>query len=174
MRNIVAIITIIIDVILGVIVLHALSFCTSVFKLVFAQEQTRLEALTDQGTFKVQILWTSNEVGNPNDFELRFFDPDTGDEIEDIKYDISIYREDKLKVQRLNQTSIFQEFSFEDLGAYEIRIEDVEDLGERATIPIRVTAEFGVDVFMLSAAAIGIGLLAAWRNNNSLFRRAMN
>jgi hypothetical protein len=151
-----------------------LLLCHSVFKTVSAQEQIRLEAVTDQGTFKVQIIWTSNEVGSANVFEVHFIDPDTGDEIEDIKYDISIYREDKLKIQRLDQTSIFQEFSFEDMGAYEIRIDDVEDLGERAIIPIQVTPEFGMDVFILSAAALGIGMLALWSNNNNLFRLAIN
>lgn len=153
---------------------HALLFCTSFFKIVSAQEQIRLETLTDQGTFKVQIMWTSNEVGSANVFEVHFFDTDTGDEIEDIKYDISIYTEDKLEVQRLDQTSIFQEFSFEDVGAYEIRIDDVEDLDEHATIPIQITPEFGIDVFILSAAALGIGILAVWRNSNNIFRRAIN
>lgn len=174
MHNIVSTTIVIFKVILGASVFHALLFCTSVFKLVSGQEQIRLEALTDQGTFKVQIMWTSNEIGRANVFEVHFIDPDTGNEIEAVKYDISIYREVKLEVQRLDQTSIFQEFYFEDMGAYEIRIDDVEDLGERATIPIQVTPEFGIDVFILSAAALGIGMLAVWGNSNDLFRRTIN
>ncbi len=96
-----------------------------------AQEQIRLEALSDGGTFKVEILWIPNDIGNVNKFEIHFFDPDTGSEIEDIKYDISIYKDDRPQIQRLDQVSISQEFFFEDAGSYEISIDDIEDLGER-------------------------------------------
>jgi hypothetical protein len=69
---------------------------------------------------------------------------------------------------------MFQEFFFEDEGSYVIRIEDIEDLGERATIPIQVTPEFGLDVFVLSASALGIGMFAAWIYGKNLFRRFIN
>ncbi len=153
---------------------HASLSCTSVLQLASAQEQTILEAITDQGTFKVQVIWTSNAIGNENIFEIHFFDPDTGNEIEDVKYDISIYREDKLEIHRPDQVSAFQEIFFEDVGSYEIRIDDVEDLGERTSISIQVTPEFGINVFILSAAALSIGMLAAWVNGNNLFRRTLN
>ncbi len=153
---------------------HALLSCTSIFQLVSAQEQTQLEAFTDQGTFKVRIIWTSNAIGSANMFEVHFFDPDTGNEIEDVKYDISVCREDKLEIHRPDQISVFQEIIFEDVGSYEIRIDDVEDLGERATIAIQVTPEFGINVFILSAAALSIGMLAARVNGNNLFRRTIN
>lgn len=107
-------------------------------------------------------------------FEIHFIDPDTGSEIEYIKYDISVYRDDKVEVQRLDQVSMFQEFFFEDEGSYVIRIEDIDDLGERATIPIQVTPEFGLDVFILSASALGIGMFAAWIDSKILFRRFIN
>jgi hypothetical protein len=171
LHNIVLTNNIVIDVILSIIAFHALLLCNCVFKIVSAQEQIRLEAFTDQGTFRIQIIWTSNKIGSANAFEVHFEDPDTGEEIEDVKYDISIYREDKLEVQRLDQVLVFQEFSFEDMGSYEIRIDDVEDLGEHATIPIQVTPEFGLDQILLTAATIGAVLVIAVRsNNNNLFR----
>lgn len=170
MHNIVSTTIVIFKVILGAIVFHALLFCTSVFKLVSGQEQIRLEALTDQGTFKVQIMWTSNEIGRANVFEVHFIDPDTGNEIEAVKYDISIYREVKLEVQRLDQVSTFQEFYFEDVGSYEIRINDIEDLGERATIPIQVTPEFRLDEILLTAVTLGAVFVTTVRRNNNLFR----
>ncbi|MDW0140594.1 MAG: hypothetical protein QOK66_03485, partial [Nitrososphaeraceae archaeon] len=105
------------------------------FQPIYAQEQIRLEAVTDQGTFRVEIMWISNDIGSANMFEIHFVDPDTGSEIEDIKYDISIYRDDKPEIQRLDQTSIFQEFFFEEMGSYEMRIDDIEGLGERAIVP---------------------------------------
>jgi hypothetical protein len=105
-------------------------------------------------------------------FEIHFVDPDTGSEIEDIKYDISIYRDARPEIQRLDQTSIFQEFFFEEVGSYEIRIDDIEDLAEGATVPIQVTPEFQLEVFVFAAATLGIAVLviAARSDNNNLFR----
>jgi hypothetical protein len=145
--------------------------CTSILQLVFAQEQILLEAFTDQGTFKVQIIWTSNAIGSLNMFEIQFIDPDTGSEIEDVKYDISVYRDDHPEIRRLDQVSIFQEFFFEDVGSYEIRIDDIEDLGEGATIPIQVTPEFGLKVILLTAATLAVVVVSVMKsNNNNLFR----
>jgi hypothetical protein len=149
-----------------------------VFQPVYAQEeQIRLEAVSNQGTLKIEITWTSNDIGSPNKFEIHFVDPDTGSEIEDIKYDISIYRDHRPlpEIQRLDQTSIFQEFFFEQVGSYEIRIDDIEDLGEWAIIPIQVTPEFQLKVFILVASVLGIAILVARASNgNNLFRHPIN
>jgi hypothetical protein len=168
--SIIIVIIIIINVILSVAFLSWIL----AFQPTSAQEQIGLEAVTDQGTFKVEIIWISNDIGSANTFEIHFVDPDTGREIEDIKYDISIYRDDKPEIQRLDQTSIFQEFFFEEVGSYEMRIDDIEDLGERAIVPIQVTPEFQLKVFVLFAAAVGIAMLAARANSNNLFGHAMN
>jgi hypothetical protein len=125
-----------------------------------AQEEIRLEAVTDQATFKVEILWMPSDIGNVNNFEIHFIDPDTGSEIEDVKYDFSIYKDGRPEIQRLDQVSISQEFFFEETGSYEISIDDIEDLGERVTIPIQVTPEFQSKIFVLSAAALGLAVLA--------------
>jgi hypothetical protein len=142
---------------------------------IYAQEQIRLEAFSDQGTFKIEIIWIPNDIGSSNILEIHFVDPDTVREIEDIKYDISIYRDDSPEIQRIDQTSIFQHIFFKEMGSYQIRIEDIEDLGEGAIIPIQVTLEFNLKVVMLSAAAIGILVLATRANNgNNLFRHPIN
>jgi hypothetical protein len=147
----------------------------SVLHLSSAQEHILLETVTDQGTFKVKVIWTSNTIGSSNIFEIHFIDPDTETEIEHTKYDISVYRDGMVEVQRLDQVSMFQEFFFEDEGSYVIRIENIEDLGERAIIPIQVTPEFGLDMFILSASALGIGMFAVWINSGkNLFRRSIN
>jgi hypothetical protein len=159
-------------VIISVILYVALLSNFLAFQPIYAQEQIRLEAVSDQGTFKVEIMWRSNDIGSANMFEIHFVDPDTGSEIEDIKYDISIYRDARPEIQRLDQTSIFQEFFFEEVGSYEIRIDDIEDLGEGATVPIQVTPEFQLEVFVFAAATLGIAVLviAARSDNNNLFR----
>jgi hypothetical protein len=164
-------------IIITVILSLALLSSILAFQPVYAQEQIRLEAVTDQGTFKVEIMWIPNDIGSANMFEIHFVDPDTGNEIEDIKYDISIYRDYKPEpeIQRLDQTSIFQEFFFEQVGSYEIRIDDIEDLGEWAIIPIQVTPEFQLKVFILAASALGMAMLAARASNgNNLFRHQIN
>ncbi len=163
-----------ITIIIAVISSLALSSGTLAFQPIAAQEQIRLEAVTDQGTFHVEIIWISNDIGSLNTFEIHFVDPDTGTEIEDIKYDISIYRNDRPEIQRLDQISTFQEFLFEEVGSYEIRIDNIEDLGERATVSIQVTPEFQYEVFVLCAMALGIAMLAARANGNNLFRYAIN
>jgi len=142
---------------------------------VAAQRQIRLEAVSDQGTFRVEITWTPNNIGSPNTFDIHFIDPDTGSEIEDIKYDISIYSGDRAEIRRLDQMSTFQEFSFEEEGSYEIRIEDIEDLGEGVTIPIQVTPEFRFELFLFSGAALSVAVIVAVRlNGNNLFSQPIN
>jgi hypothetical protein len=151
--------------------------CILTLQPITAQEQIRLEALSDQGTFKVEILWMPNDIGNVNKFEIHFIDPDTGSEIEDIKYDISIHKDDRPEIQRLDQESISQDFFFEEMGSYKISIEDIEDQGERVTIPIQITPEFQSQLFVLSAAATGLTLIAAAAasaNGNNLFRHPIN
>jgi hypothetical protein len=160
---------------MGVILSLALLSSILAFQPISAQEQIRLEAVTDQGTFKVEIMWIPNDIGSANMFEIHFVDPDTGSEIENIKYDISIYRDDRPEIQRLDQVSIFQEFFFEEMASYEIRIDDIEDLGEHATVPIQVTPEFQLKMFVLSAMALGIAMFAARASNgNNLFRHPIN
>jgi hypothetical protein len=159
----------------SVVLSFALFPCISAFQPLSAQEQIRLEAVTDQGTFRVALIWTPNDIGRVNTFEIHFVDPDTGIEIEDVKYDISIYGDDSAEIQRLDQVSTFQQFFFEEAGSYEIMIDDIEDLGEWVIVPIQVTPEFQPKVFLLFIAALGIAMLAARAaNGNNLFRHAIN
>ena len=172
MRRIVSIVFVI--VVSGIIIsLVSLSVALA-STLVYAQEQTQLETVTDKGTFDIKIIWTSSSIGSENMFEIYFFDPDTDSEIEDMKYDISIYRDNTVDIQRLDQVSNSQKFFFENVGSYVIRIDDIDDLGEGATVPIQVTPEFGANVFLLSTLALGIVVLAALANGNNLFRPKIN
>ena len=149
-----------------IIIINSLTLPLALFSSILtsqsitAQEEIRLEAVTDQATFKVEIMWMPRDIGNVNNFEIHFIDPDTGSEIEGVKYDFSIYKDGRPEIQRLDQVSISQEFFFEEVGSYEIIIDDIEDLGERVTIPIQVTPEFQPQIFGLSAAALGLAVLA--------------
>jgi hypothetical protein len=136
----------------------------------FAQEQIVLEAPSDQGTFMVEITWTPDDIDVANTFDIRFIEPETGEEIEGVMYDFSIYQEGRREVMRRDQTETQQEFEFNEAGAYEVRIEDIEGLGERVAIPIQVTPEFPVGTLALVAAALGAAVFAG-RNRNNLFRQ---
>ncbi len=135
----------------------------------FAQEQVVLEAPSDQETFKVEITWTPGDIGSAHVFDIRFVEPETGEEVEDMMYDFSVYSGGEREVLRRDETATRQEFAFDETGPYEIRIDDIEGLGEGAAIPIQVTPEFPVGVLAL-AGAVGVAVLFARRNSNNLFR----
>jgi hypothetical protein len=159
----------------GIVLSFTLFLFTSAFQPISAQEQIRLHTITDQGTFRVELIWTPNDIRKANTFEIHFIDPDTGIEIEDVKYGFSIYRDDRAEIQRLDQVSTFQEVFFDEAGSYEIRIDNIEDLGEGVVVPIQVTPEFQSKVFLLFIAAAGIALFAARvASGNNLFRHITN
>jgi hypothetical protein len=173
-------------VIILVLVLAALGMTTTTLLLAaqtaIAQQQPppppiMLEALSDQGTFRVEVAWTSADIGADNTFGIRFIEPETNIELEDIRYDILLFRGDNTvqQLSRIDQTSLQQKFRFEEPGTYRIMINDIDGLDETVTIPIEVTPEFPTGAAALTAATtIGSAILlffAAKRsNNNNLFR----
>ena len=134
-----------------------------------AQEQIVLEAASDQGTFTVEIMWTPGDIGSANEFEMRFIEPETRDEIEDVIYDFSIYRDGDREVLRPDQVVTRQEFAFDEQGPYEIRIDDIEGLGEGVAVPIQVTPEFPAVVLVAAGAVLGATVLFARRDSTNLF-----
>jgi hypothetical protein len=135
-----------------------------------------LEALSDQGTFRVEVAWTSADIGADNTFGIHFIEPETNIELEDIRYDILLFSGDNTvqQLRRIDQTSLQQKFRFEEPGTYRIMINDIDGLDESVTIPIKVTPEFPAGAAGLTAATtIGSAILffAAKRNsNNNLFK----
>jgi hypothetical protein len=156
--------------ILAFALLSSLLACTQAA----AQEQIVLEAASDQGTFTVEITWTPDDVGSTNAFDMRFIEPETGEEVLDIVYDFSIYSGGDREVLRRDQAATRQEFAFDEPGSYQIRIDDIDGLGEGAAIPIQVTPEFPVGTVVLVAAALGGAVLVARQYGNNLFRQSTN
>lgn len=170
-------------VIILVLVLGALGMTTTLLlaaQTASAQQQQpppiMVEALSDQGTFRVEVAWTPADIGADNTFGIRFIEPETNIELEDIRYDILLFRGDNTvqQLRRIDQTSLQQKFRFEEPGTYRIMINDIDGLDESVTIPIEVTPEFPAGAAALTAATtIGSAILffAAKRNsNNNLFR----
>jgi multidrug efflux pump subunit AcrA (membrane-fusion protein) len=168
-------------VIILVLVLAALGMTTLLAaQTASAQQQPlspiMLEALSDQGTFRVEMAWTPADIGAGNIFGIRFIEPETNIELEDIRYDILLSRGDNTvqQLRKVDQTSLQQKFRFEEPGTYRIMINDIDGLDETVTIPIEVTPEFPAGAAALTTATtIGAAILffAARRsNNNNLFR----
>jgi hypothetical protein len=175
-------------VIIPVLVLAALGMMTTPLlaaQIASAQQQQQqppppimLEALSNQGTFRVEMAWTPADIGADNTFGIRFIEPETNIELEDIRYDILLSRGDNTvqQLRRVDQTSLQQKFRFEEPGTYRIMINHIDGLDETVTIPIEVTPEFPAGAAALTAAmTIGSAILllffAAKRNsNNNLFR----
>jgi hypothetical protein len=136
-----------------------------------AQQRISLEALSDQGTFIVEIIWTPADIGRDNTFSIRFIEPETSAEIEEMEYNIIVYEASgSQQLRRVDQTASEQRFSFEEPGSYTIRIDDIDGLGESASFPIQVTPEFPAGVLGVVAGLIGAIAILARRNSNNLFR----
>jgi hypothetical protein len=134
-----------------------------------AQEQTNLQAKSDHGAFLVEIMWTPDNVDRANTFDIKFIEPETGREVEEVRYDIAIYNGDTREVQRIDQDSLKQKFSFRETGPHTIKISNIDGLDENVSIPIQVTPEFPSGVLMLAATIIGAMVFVARRNSNTLF-----
>ena len=145
----------------------SLSLLVLSFGQAAAQEQITLKAGSDQGTFMVEITWTTEHIGSANVFDLHFIEPETGEEIEGVVYDISIYKGGDREILLRDQTATRQEFTFDNPGSYTIRIDNIEGLGERVAIPIQVTPEFPTQTVALAVVAFGAVVIAARRNSNN-------
>lgn len=110
----------------------------------FAQEQIMLETASDQDTFSVEIEWMPADIGDENTFEIRFIEPETGKEIEDVVYDFEIEQDGSSLLTREGQTSATQSVAFDEAGPYTIIVDNIDGLGEGASFSVEVTPEFQV------------------------------
>lgn len=132
------------------------------FPVAAAQEQILLEATSEQGTFLIEILWMPADIGRENTFTIRFLDSETGREVEDITYDLLVFRdgEQSPDVRRTGQTATVQKISFDQPGQYIVKIEDIDDLGEGAQLPMRVTPEFPLAYAAMAGAFSALVVLS--------------
>jgi hypothetical protein len=136
----------------------------------YAQEQVELETTSEQGTFLVRIFWTQNDIGEDHAFEIRFVEPETGAELEDIQYNFMIMSEDNEQVvRRVDQISSEQKALFDEVGPYTITIGDIEGLGENAILPIQVTPEFPIAAVIPVMLVMLIAILVVRYRAKSLF-----
>jgi hypothetical protein len=139
---------------------------------VIAQEQLKLESLSEEGTFRVEMIWIPDEIGSDNTFSIHFIEPETGLEIEEIEYDLILVRGESgtQELHLIEQTATQQKLRFDEPGPYTIRIDDIDGLGEGASFSIQVTPEFQSGTLYIVGTAMLATLFLASRNSNSLFR----
>jgi hypothetical protein len=141
--------------------------CVFLIAPAVAQEQTKFEVPSDQGTFRIEVIWTPNELGRDHTFSLTFIEPETKSELEDIRYDLVVLQGDDQMLRRVDQVSTEQKVRFDEVGPHTIVIEDIEGLGEDASFTIEVTPEFPLGAIIPVVAGTLIAIFAV--RSKSLF-----
>jgi hypothetical protein len=99
-----------------------------------------LQGTSDDGVFKVMVDWKRNNINKENTFDLTFLESKSGVHIENVIYDIMLFKDDKhiTESHRSSQTANQQKFVFTDQGSYTLRIENINKTGAGINIPIQV------------------------------------
>ena len=99
-----------------------------------------LQGTSDDGVFKVMVDWNRNNINKENTFDLTFLESKSGVHIENVLYDIMLFKDDKhiTESHRSSQTAKQQKFVFTDQGSYTLRIENINKTGAGINIPIQV------------------------------------
>lgn len=133
-----------------------------------AQEQSRIEAVSEDGTFLIQVDWTPNDLGRDHTFSLAFVEPETNAIVEDIQYNLVVLRGDGEQLfRRVDQVATEQKVRFEEVGPHTMVLEDIEGLGEDASFTIQVTPEFPLGSLIPVVAGTLVVILAV--RSKSLF-----
>jgi hypothetical protein len=116
----------------------------------------------DENAYDAEIAWTLADLGQPNKFHVEMFDANQLEprSPKPVTYDIKIYKGDKYLLPlepmgnnaQLNE-DFSQDFTFVFLqeGSYVLAIEEIEHEGENIRIPIQVTPEFPLGIFVVIA-----------------------
>jgi hypothetical protein len=128
-----------------------------------------LESKSDQGTFLVRMNWTQQaDLGADNIFKLKFIEPETGRELEDITYDFVVLSADgHEELQRKSQSAGTQAVAFSAKGPYVIRIANIDGLGEGADFNLRVTPEFA-PVAIVAGAGVALATFFGAKHRKEL------
>lgn len=99
-----------------------------------------LQGTSDDGVFKVMVDWKRNNINKENTFDLTFLESKSGVHIENVIYDIMLFKDDKhiTESHRSSQTAKQQKFVFTDQGSYILRMENINKTGAGINIPILV------------------------------------
>lgn len=116
---------------------------------------------TSNKSVQVEVQWSPVEINIEQDtfFKLTFKDPNTGEVLENVKYDIILMDEDGNMIaesHRSAQSKDLQIYKFDKAGMYTLMLKNVNDTGESAMVSLSVVPEFPIALLV-----IGIGMLGA-------------
>lgn len=121
-----------------------------------------LQGISDDGAFQVMVDWKSNSINKENTFNLTFINSNSSEQIEDIAYDIMLFKDDQhiAESHRSAQTAEQQKYVFADQGSYTLRIENINNTGASIDLPMQVIPEFPLRIFALMIALFGTIIVA--------------
>lgn len=121
-----------------------------------------LQGTSNDGAFKVMVDWRSNNINKENTFNLTFINSNSSEQIEDIVYDIMLFKDDQhiTESHRSAQTAEQQKYVFTDQGSYTLRIENINNTAASIDLPMQVIPEFPLSIFALMIALFGTIIIA--------------
>ena len=94
---------------------------------------------------------------------MKIMDTD-GQTLSGAKYDVMLFKGDQhlKEIHRAGQTAAMQNYTFQDEGSYALRIENINGSGESdgISIPMQVTPEFPLGIFVLIAVTLSSMVIA--------------
>jgi hypothetical protein len=113
----------------------------------------------NQSSFKAQISWIPNVIGSENTFGIRFLNSSSGEELQNIVYDVMLFNEGNhlSESHRSNQHAASQKYVFSEPGFYTLKIDNIGNTSSSIDLPMQVVPEFSSEA---SAMILVGGLLA--------------
>ena len=113
----------------------------------------------NQSSFKAQISWIPNSIGSENTFGIRFLNSSSGEELQNIVYDVMLFNEGNhlSESHRSNQHAASQKYVFSEPGFYTLKIDNIGNTSSSIDLPMQVVPEFSSEA---SAMILLGGLLA--------------
>ena len=113
----------------------------------------------NQTSFRAQISWIPNTIGSENTFGIRFLNSSSGEELQNIVYDVMLFNEGNhlSESHRSNQHAASQKYVFSEPGFYTLKIDNIGNTSSSIDLPMHVVPEFSSEV---SAMILIGGLLA--------------
>ena len=119
----------------------------------------------NQSSFKAQISWIPNSIGSENTFGIRFLNSSSGEELQNIVYDVMLFNEGNhlSESHRSNQHAASQKYVFSEPGFYTLKIDNIGNTSSSIDLPMQVVPEFSSEAsaMILLGGLLGTLLLMA-------------
>jgi hypothetical protein len=134
---------------------------------------------SNQSSFKAQISWIPNAIGSENTFGIRFLNSSSGEELQNIVYDVMLFNEGNhlSESHRSNQQAASQKYVFSEPGFYTLKIDNIGNTTSSIDLPMQVVPEFssGASAMILVAGLLAtLLLLARFKTVRTRFLRQDN